>query len=399
MDVSYDSDIEDIRCDGNINLRQKLSSDLIKMLHNENFNDVCIKLHDGEVFANKVMLSARSEYFAASLRWKENNKVMEDAKHEIIFENCSMKIMALVIEYFYSGVLKVNDLTIMELLELREQVRILLPGDKIDSIIGELMQEERFDQLNILELIELRQKMRILLPEEEFLLQNYVDNILYDVVDEEDYKIKRNKVKRSFFLTNEEILTLIKSDDVHDRERFVEMCEFFNKEFSMTSTSRGQAMRASLTYHGALKSVEELYVTSESISLIPADQLKALILSTTDMLEISECDNDSDKDIILSNLRCKRVEVIGLDLSKRQTESLVRSMESVVEEINLSSRFRVKHLLKYQGNGKCKQIEIYGGAAFEQEFRAWSKQMDWSIKIETRKYDNGSTIELKRKDK
>ena len=313
MDVSYDSDIEDIRCDGNINLRQKLSSDLIKMLHNENFNDVCIKLHDGEVFANKVMLSARSEYFAASLRWKENNKVMEDAKHEIIFENCSMKIMALVIEYFYSGVLKVNDLTIMELLELREQVRILLPGDKIDSIIGELMQEERFDQLNILELIELRQKMRILLPEEEFLLQNYVDNILYDVVDEEDYKIKRNKVKRSFFLTNEEILTLIKSDDVHDRERFVEMCEFFNKEFSMTSTSRGQAMRASLTYHGALKSVEELYVTSESISLIPADQLKALILSTTDMLEISECDNDSDKDIILSNIRCKKVEIIYLN--------------------------------------------------------------------------------------
>ena len=95
MNVSrYDDDIEDIRCDGNINLRQKLSSDLMKMLLDDSFNDVCIKLHDGEVLANKVVLSARSEYFAASLRWKENNKVKEDSKYEIIFENCSTKIMA-----------------------------------------------------------------------------------------------------------------------------------------------------------------------------------------------------------------------------------------------------------------------------------------------------------------
>ena len=54
MDVSYNDDIEDIRCDGDINLRQKLSSDLMKILLNDSFNDVCIKLHDGEVLANKA---------------------------------------------------------------------------------------------------------------------------------------------------------------------------------------------------------------------------------------------------------------------------------------------------------------------------------------------------------
>ena len=84
MNVSrYDDNIEDIRCDGNINLRQKLSSDWMKMLQDETFNDVCIKLHDGEVLANKVVLSARSEYFAASLRWKESNKEKEDVMNQI----------------------------------------------------------------------------------------------------------------------------------------------------------------------------------------------------------------------------------------------------------------------------------------------------------------------------
>ena len=78
MDVSYDDN-------GDFTLKDKLSSDWMKMLSNDSFNDVCIKLHDGEVLANKVVLSARSEYFAASLRWKENNKERDDSsRHEII---------------------------------------------------------------------------------------------------------------------------------------------------------------------------------------------------------------------------------------------------------------------------------------------------------------------------
>ena len=53
MDVSHED--EDVRqYNEDINLRYKLSSDWMKMLQNESFNDVCIKLHDGEVFANKV---------------------------------------------------------------------------------------------------------------------------------------------------------------------------------------------------------------------------------------------------------------------------------------------------------------------------------------------------------
>ena len=368
------------------------------MLLDETFNDVCIKLHDGDVFANKVVLSARSEYFAASLRWKENNKEKDDSsRHEIIFENCSMKIMALVIEYFYSGVLKVNDLTIMELFELREQVRILLPGDKINKIIEELIQEERFEGLNIIELLELREKLRTLLPAEEFLLEEYVDCILDQVLEEEDDKFSR--VERSFFLTNEEVIALIKSHQIKDQQRLVEICELFNSEWGRTrfNTSRGQAMLASLVFNGALKSAEELYLNAKSISRIPVNQLKALIYST-DWIEITDGYDEekkiktSDRDIILVNARKRRLELIYLDLTKRETELLVTfTMRSGVQEVTLAGvDLDVKTFLQYQGDGKCKQIDILNYGFYKdhkEELLAWCKQKNWTMKRNDRGSD------------
>ena len=385
MNVSrYDDNIEDIRCDGNINLRQKLSSDWMKMLQDETFNDVCIKLHDGEVLANKVVLSARSEYFAASLRWKENNKEKEDSRHEIIFENCSIKIMTLVIDYFYSGVLKVNDLTIMELFELREQVRILLPGDKINRIIEELIQEERFEELNIIELLELREQLRTLLPAEEFLLKEYEDCILDQVLEEEDDQFKR--VKRSFFLTNEEVISLIKSHDIKDQQRLVEICELFKSEWTTTifATSRGQAMLASLVFNGALKSVEEVKMNAKNISRIPVNQLKVL-LSSTDWIEFTDEIKTSDRGIIFMNARRIRMELIYLDLTKSETELLVTStMMSGVEELTLAGvDLDVKTFFGYQGNGKCKQIDIFNYGFYKshkEELLAWCKQKNWTMK-------------------
>ena len=388
MNVSrYDDDIEDIRCDGNINLRQKLSSDLMKILLDDSFNDVCIKLHDGEVLANKVVLSARSEYFAASLRWKENNKEQNDSsRHEIIFEHCSTKIMTVVIAYLYSGVLKVSDLTIMEVFELREQVRILLPGDKINKIIEELIQDERFEELNIIELLELREQLRTLLPEEEIWLKEYVERGPLDQnIEEEDDKFTR--VERSFFLTNEEVITLIKSDQVQNKQRIDMICEFFRNELQRIDTSRGQAMLASLVFHGALKSVEELYMNAKSISRIPGEHFKKL-LSSTDLLGIIDEGEEiktSVREAIFLNVRSKRIELIYLDLTTSETALLVTyTMMSGVEEITLAAvDLDVKTFLSYQGNGKCKQIDIFHYGFYKdhkKELLAWCKQNKWTMK-------------------
>ena len=56
-----------------IDRSKKFVSDMMKMLLDGSSNDVCIKLHDGEIKANKNVLAARCEYFAATFRWKSNN--------------------------------------------------------------------------------------------------------------------------------------------------------------------------------------------------------------------------------------------------------------------------------------------------------------------------------------
>ena len=62
--------------------------DLMKMYREGSFNDVCIKLHDGEIKANKSILAARCEYFAAAFRWKSNNN--PDVE-EIVINDCSTR--------------------------------------------------------------------------------------------------------------------------------------------------------------------------------------------------------------------------------------------------------------------------------------------------------------------
>ena len=73
-----------------IDRSKKFVSDMMKMLLDGSSNDVCIKLHDGEIKANINVLAARCEYFAATFRWKSNNN--HDVE-EIVISDCSKKIM------------------------------------------------------------------------------------------------------------------------------------------------------------------------------------------------------------------------------------------------------------------------------------------------------------------
>ena len=112
------------------NVRDRFLSDMMKMYREGSFNDVCIKLHDGEIKANKSVLAARCEYFAATFRWKNNNNHDVD---EIVVNDCSKKIMTRIIEYIFSGFLKAKDLNLLEFLELKDQVQKIFPGEKIEE--------------------------------------------------------------------------------------------------------------------------------------------------------------------------------------------------------------------------------------------------------------------------
>ena len=95
-----------------IDRSKQFVSDMMKMFHDGSLNDVCIKLHDGEIKANKSVLAARCEYFAATFRWKSNNN--HDVE-EIFISDCSKKIMTRIMKYLFSGIMKVDDLSFLEL--------------------------------------------------------------------------------------------------------------------------------------------------------------------------------------------------------------------------------------------------------------------------------------------
>ena len=177
------------------------------------------------------------------------------------------------------------------------------------------------------------------------------------------------------------------------------ICEFFRNELQRIDTSRGQAMLASLVFHGALKSVEELYMNAKSISRIPGEHFNALI-SSTDLIGIDDEGEEiktSDREAIFMNVRRKRIELIYLDLTTSETALLVTyTMMSGVEEITLAAvDLDVKTFLSYQGNGKCKQIDIfyhqkedveddilYQGISedHKEELLGWCKQRNWTMK-------------------
>ena len=61
-------------------LMTQLSKDFMRMFENGSQNDVTIKLEDGQLGDNKVVLSARSQYFATML---SNEKYIEGQTNEV----------------------------------------------------------------------------------------------------------------------------------------------------------------------------------------------------------------------------------------------------------------------------------------------------------------------------
>ena len=84
-DYPYTDEPEQDNAIKSIDRSKQFMSDMVKMLCDGSSDDVFIKLHDGEIKANKDVLAARCEYFAATFRWKSNNN--HDVE-EIVVNDC-----------------------------------------------------------------------------------------------------------------------------------------------------------------------------------------------------------------------------------------------------------------------------------------------------------------------
>lgn len=102
--------------------REVLVSNLKKVLH----DDVKLMTADGEVWANKALLSASSDYFSAMLdeeKFKEGREGVGD------LTQYSKEVVNKVVNYFYGGEISCQDWSLSSLLHLEELLRkiLLLP--------------------------------------------------------------------------------------------------------------------------------------------------------------------------------------------------------------------------------------------------------------------------------
>ena len=80
--------------------KDKLVEDMLRMLEVGSSNDVKIILKDGEIFANKDVLSARCDYFATCFR---NKNFIEWETNKSDFGHCSRVIMEKIVHYLFIG--------------------------------------------------------------------------------------------------------------------------------------------------------------------------------------------------------------------------------------------------------------------------------------------------------
>jgi len=128
------STFSDVDPDNNFDedFKDHFKRDMLTMLSQGSFNDVRIILSDGEIKANKDVLAARCEYFAANFRWKKETK---DESDYIEIIECSKEVMERIIKYLFSGSIKYKDLGLLQLLELVNQVRKLLLKSDLQILI------------------------------------------------------------------------------------------------------------------------------------------------------------------------------------------------------------------------------------------------------------------------
>ena len=322
-------------------LSERFLCDMQKMLREGSYNDVCIKLHDGEIKANKSVLAARCDYFDATFRWKDNNN---HEVEEIVIKDCSKKIMTRIIEYIFTGILQAKDLNLLEFLELKDQVRKMFPGDELEGQIEDILKYEDNDEYS---------------PYDE-------DNDEYS-----PYSIlnilptKAEAVKALSRVENGNLQSEVMAELAREIER---SCSTIIITDDPKELEKAVAV-SNLLSLGVIETVQHLKLQPEGSSLefdlgslpLPGHHLQTLVSCVTDSITIWNVTN-YDVPTLLDTVHCKKLHLYSQKLD--ETEALVRAMTSRIEILRLDIkemddvRLAFDTFRKYKGDGKCREVHI-----------------------------------------
>jgi len=108
-----------------VNHRDAFISDILTMITGGTSNDVKFVLKDGEILANKDVLSARSDYFATMF---SNNEVkfIEGETNTVRFTDCNKSIMEKIVIYLFSGEMKLQDMSLSDLVMMMNMAAMMM---------------------------------------------------------------------------------------------------------------------------------------------------------------------------------------------------------------------------------------------------------------------------------
>ena len=98
-----------------LNDKLEVSRDLLAHLEDPDFSDVKIEASDGEVSANRTILSLRSQYFRSM--FSANNNFVESSTGRVKLPY-PKAVIAKVVIYLYSGEMDCADMALRSLLDL-----------------------------------------------------------------------------------------------------------------------------------------------------------------------------------------------------------------------------------------------------------------------------------------
>ena len=106
-----------------IKRKDDVINNLMKMLKLGSSNDVTIQLIDGEIKANKDVLSASSDYFATMF----SNDAYNECKNGVVpMKDVKKVVMEGLVKFMFSGELDLEKFDILYLLELMNLAQFML---------------------------------------------------------------------------------------------------------------------------------------------------------------------------------------------------------------------------------------------------------------------------------
>ena len=141
---------------------------------------------------------------------------------------------------------------------------------------------------------------------------------------------------------------------------------------------------ASLAHHGLLRYLDIISLCNMDLRSVPDESLASLVSCVERCVAIENVNNCN---IILDSVKSKWLTIKKQSLTSEETRTLVRAMESKVEEVNLglldeeSVSLDMAALTYYSGEGKCEAVnlgKIFFGK-YEAELRNWVKRIDCKV--------------------